>query len=92
MKSFFWFKPSLARQIGMRMGLLAIAAISLLTIQYLEREREYSRNELSKQAEIMLETTSLIMMDSLYALKIDELQDLAKKIGECQKEWAKIER
>jgi diguanylate cyclase (GGDEF)-like protein len=80
MKTFFWSKPSLARGIGVRMGLLAVAAILVLTIVSAQREREYSRVGLSRQAEIIVETTALSIRDELYSLKIDELRDLANKL------------
>lgn len=64
------------------MGILTVAAILVLTYTYTEREREYSQKDLSKQAEIVLETTAITMRDELYSLEIDELQDLAKKLDE----------
>lgn len=82
MKKFSWWQPSLARGIGIRMGLLALASILALTMLTVQREREYSRKELERQAEIVLETTALSMRDELYGLKRDEFQDLANKVDE----------
>ncbi len=64
------------------MGFLAVISILLLNYQYTERERDYSQQDLSKQAEIVLKTTAIAMRDELYSLKIDELRDLANKIDE----------
>ena len=82
MRSIFWLKPSLARQIATRMSLLAALAVLLLTYQYVKREREYSQKEMISQSALMLDTISLTLRDPLYNLEIDELKDLAGKIKE----------
>ena len=82
MRTTFWLKPSLARQIAIRMSLLAVMAVLLLTYQYTIREWEYSQREMISQSELLLSTISLTLRDPLYNLEIDELKDLAGKIGE----------
>jgi diguanylate cyclase (GGDEF)-like protein len=82
MRTTFWLKPSLARQIAIRMSLLAVMAVLLLTYQYTIREWEYSQKEMISQSELLLSTISLTLRDPLYNLEIDELKDLAGKIGE----------
>ena len=82
MRTTFWLKPSLARQIAIRMSLLAVMAVLLLTYQYTIREWEYSQKEMISQSELLLGTISLTLRDPLYNLEIDELKDLAGKIGE----------
>ena len=82
MRSIFWLKPSLARQIAIRMSMLAVIAVLVLTIQYTNREWEYSQKELISQSTLMLDTVSLTLRDPLYKLEVDELRDLAGKAGE----------
>ena len=64
------------------MSLLAVMAVLLLTYQYTIREWEYSQREMISQSELLLSTISLTLRDPLYNLEIDELKDLAGKIGE----------
>ena len=82
MRTPFWLRPSLARQIATRMSFLAVLAVLLLTYQYTKREWEYSQKEMISQAGLLLDTISLTLRDPLYNLEIDELKDLAGKIGE----------
>ncbi|HUM28164.1 MAG TPA: hypothetical protein PKN81_18125, partial [Anaerolineales bacterium] len=64
------------------MSFLAVLAVLLLTYQYTKREWEYSQKEMISQAGLLLDTISLTLRDPLYNLEIDELKDLAGKIGE----------
>lgn len=74
MRSIFWLKPSLARQIAIRMSLLAVTAVLLLTYQYTKREWEYSQKEMISQSALILDTISLTLRDPLYNMEIDELK------------------
>jgi diguanylate cyclase (GGDEF)-like protein len=85
MKSQFWLRPSLARQIAVRMSVLAIAAIFLLTYLFAKQDWENSRNELEEQGELLMDTTALALRDPLYNLQVDELNELASRITENQR-------
>lgn len=77
----FWQKLSLQGKIAGLMSLLVTATVVALTFLSIQRERANFQSELLEQANLLLDTTSLTLRDSLYTLRIDELNDAARVIS-----------
>jgi adenylate cyclase len=77
----YWKKLSLQGKIVSLMSLLVMATVMALTFLSIQRERTNFQNELMEQANLLLDTVSLTLRDSLYSLKIDELNDAARVIS-----------
>ena len=77
----FWSKISLQAKITSLMSLLVLVAVFALTFLSIQRERTNFQGELLEQANLLLDTTSLTLRDSLYNLQLDELNDVAKVVG-----------
>jgi len=77
----FWRKISLQGKIVSLMSLLVTVTVIALTFLSIQRERSNFQSELLEQANLLLDTTSLTLRDSLYNLQVDELSDVAKVVG-----------
>ncbi|MBK9928090.1 MAG: HAMP domain-containing protein [Anaerolineales bacterium] len=77
----YWQKMSLQAKISGLMSLLVLATVLALTFLSIQRERANFQKELLEQANLLLDTTSLTLRDSLYNLQLDELSDVAKVVG-----------
>lgn len=77
-----WKNISLRAKIAGLLSFLTVSAVFILTIASIQLEKHYFRQELEKQADLLLETTSLSLRDPLYHLEIDELSDLARALSD----------
>jgi len=77
----YWQKLSLRRKIVSLMSLLVLAAVFALTFVSIRRERANFQRDLLEQANLLLDTVSLTLRDSLYNLQVDELNDVARVVS-----------
>ena len=66
----------------MIISLLVSVSLLILTFVTIQLERSYYHQELEDQAGILLETLPFTIRDQLYFVELDELLDVAGKVGE----------
>ena len=81
MKQFVRNLP-LGSQIALLISTLVSVSLLILTFVTIQLERNYYRQELENQAGILLETLPFTIRDQLYFVELDELLDVAGKVGE----------
>ena len=79
-----WLNLPLGSKIASLTSFLVMAAILVLTLVSIQRERDYFRRELEDQASLLLETLPLTMRDQLYRMELDELIDIAIVVGKSE--------
>ena len=82
----FLHNMTLGTKIAFFTSLLVGAALFTLTLVTSLMERAYSTDELKSQTRLLLNTLPYSIRDKLYFLKVDELREFAKKIGESDSE------
>ena len=74
----------LRRKIALFTSVIVGASLLTLTLITILQERSYSEQELEEQASILLSTLPYSIRDELYFVELDELKDVAAKIGESK--------
>ena len=79
-------KRVLSLSLGSKLALLLSALIALLVLAMtalsIQREQSSFRKTQEDQAELVLDSLSLTMRDALYYVQLDELQDIARVVGD----------
>ncbi len=81
MKRFLRNLP-LGSKIALFTSMVVGASLLTLTLITIQLEQSYSKQELQDQAVLLLDTLPYSIRDELYFVAFDELQDVAKQIGE----------
>ena len=79
----FW-NLKLRDKISLFTSMMVGVSLLILTTITIMQERRSSKEELEGQALILLETLPYTMRDELYFLEVDELRDVATKIGQSE--------
>jgi diguanylate cyclase (GGDEF)-like protein len=78
----FWLNLPLGTKIASLTSFLVMASILVLTLIFIQWEREYFHQGLENQASLLLNTLPLTMRDQLYHMELDELIDIAKVVSQ----------
>lgn len=73
---------SLATKLTLAMTSLVVMVVACVTWLSLHRQQQNFRAELEKQAEILLDTLSVTVRDSLYRLDADFMEEIMEQLGE----------
>ncbi|NEN88788.1 MAG: PAS domain S-box protein [Okeania sp. SIO3H1] len=75
---------SLATKLTLAMTGLVVVVVAGVTWLSVHRQQQNFRTELEKQAEILLNTISITVRDSLYRLDADFMEEIMEQLGEDQ--------